>query len=104
MSNEQQNHEWYSNKELFEQLNSFKDDFHDLRAEMKETRSMISYYNGLREEVGEARKEIDAVKGKVNKLEATAQGRTAVWNGIKSWGGWIVAVLTMVAGYLKLIM
>ncbi|WP_026702873.1 hypothetical protein [Salibacterium aidingense] len=101
---DEQNNEWYSNKELFEKLDAFKDNFRDLRVEMEQTRSAIKKYNGLREEVGKAREEIEDVRGKVNHLEATAQGRSTVWNSIKSWGGWIVAVLTMVAGYLKLIM
>ncbi|MDQ0299621.1 uncharacterized coiled-coil DUF342 family protein [Salibacterium salarium] len=96
--------EWYSNKQLFEQLDQFKDNFRDLRVEMEQTRSTINKYNGLYEEVGKAREEIDAVKGQVNKLQERAKGRSAAWNGIKSWGGWIVAILTMVAGYLKLIM
>lgn len=94
--------EWYSNKELFEQLNG-------LRMEMQETRSVIKKYNGLREKVGETRKEIketrdevDEVKSKVQTLQAKAMGRFSVWEGVRAWGGWIAALLAMIAAYIKI--
>lgn len=43
MSSEQ----WYSNKELFEQMLSMKDDIQSLRAEMRETREIIRLYTGI---------------------------------------------------------
>ncbi|SFP19399.1 hypothetical protein [Salibacterium halotolerans] len=104
MSDEQKNNEWYSNKDLFEQLNDVRADFHGLRTEMKETRTMIKQYNGLREEVGEVRNKIEKVKGQVNQIEAQAQGRSKTWDAIRVWGGWIVGVLGMAAAYLKLIL
>lgn len=101
--------EWYSNKELFEQLNQFRSDFQDLRLEMEQTRSMIKKYNGLREEVGEARKEVketrsevDEVKTKVQTLQAKSMGRFSVWEGFRTWGGWVVALLAMIAAYIKI--
>lgn len=77
MSDEEKN-QWYTNKDLFEQING-------LRAEMQETRFMIKKYNGLREEVGKARQEINEVKGEVETLQAQAKGRSSVWKDIRVW-------------------
>lgn len=84
MSDEEKN-QWYTNKDLFEQING-------LRAEMQETRFMIKKYNGLREEVGKARNEINEVKKQTNKvkkevetLQAQAKGRSSVWKDIRVW-------------------
>lgn len=74
--------QWYSNKELFEQIN-------DLRFEMKETRDLIKQYNGLREEIGK-------VKAKVNEMEAKSKGKKSVGEAIRQWGGWLFALITLV--------
>ncbi|WP_029265671.1 hypothetical protein [Virgibacillus alimentarius] len=81
--------QWYSNKELFEQLNAMQGDFRDLRAEMKETRNIIKKYNGLREELG-------AVKEQVNEMKAMTQGKQSVGESIRNWGGWIFALITLI--------
>ena len=80
--------QWYTNKELFEQLNAMQKDFHDLRSEMRETRNVIKKYNGLREEMG-------IVKEKLNRMEAKAQGRLSVGEAIRQWGGWLFALITL---------
>jgi chromosome segregation ATPase len=59
---QKQSDEWYTNKELFEQLQHFRDDFgalskdltkemYDIREEMTETKLLIKEYNGLRKEI-----------------------------------------------------
>jgi chromosome segregation ATPase len=63
---EKQNGEWYSNKEIFEQLQKFKEDFinlgqdltremYDMREEITETKMLIKEYNGLRKEIQETK-------------------------------------------------
>jgi len=65
MTKEQQN--WYSNKELFEMLEAWKDDIVNLRLEMKETKTVIRDYNGLRKSINDANKEIVEIKEEINK-------------------------------------
>lgn len=77
MSEEQ----WYSNKDLFEQIN-------ELRDEMRETRNLIKQYNGLREKV-------ETVEDKVEKMEATSKGKNSVFEAIRNWGGWLFALITL---------
>lgn len=56
------NGEWYTNKEIFEQLQNFKNDFidlsqdltkemYDMRQEISETKMLIKEYNGLRKDI-----------------------------------------------------
>lgn len=78
-----QENQWYNNKELFEQINS-------LRLEMQETRNVIKKYNGLREELG-------AIKEKINRMEARAQGRLSVGEAIRNWSGWLFAFITLIS-------
>lgn len=85
MSDQEQ---WYTNKDLFEQLNAMQNDFRDLRSEMKETRNVIKKYNGLREELG-------MMKEKLNRMEARAQGRMSVGEAVRNWGGWLFAFITL---------
>src|SRR5699024_11776539 len=68
--------QWYTNKELFEQLNAMQQDFTSLRHEMKETRNIIKRYNGLREELG-------GLKEKVEKMQAIQQGKNKVGEAIR---------------------
>lgn len=81
--------QWYSNKELFEQLNAVQKDFHDLRFEMRQTRDVIKKYNGLREELG-------VMKEKIYRMESRAQGQYSVGEAIRNWGGWLFALITLI--------
>lgn len=81
--------QWYSNKELFEQINA-------LRYEMQETRNIIKKYNGLREELGETRKELIKVKDEVEGMKSRNSGKNAVFEAIRNWGGWLFALVTLI--------
>lgn len=78
--------EWYSNKELFEQILA-------LRSEMSETRTLIKQYNGLREIV-------DVVKDKVEDMEAHTKGRNSTLEAIRLWGGWVVAIIALISSFI----
>lgn len=80
--------QWYSNKDLFELIM-------ELQADLKETRTMIKQYNGLREEV-------QSMEKKFLEHEAVNKGRSKVAQGIKEWGGWIVAIIALAVNVLKL--
>jgi len=78
--------EWYSNKELFEQIQA-------LRSEMLETRTLIKQYNGLREIV-------DEVKDKVEDIESHAKGRNSTLEAIRLWGGWLIALIALILNFI----
>lgn len=78
--------QWYTNKQLFEQIMAIQNDFRDLRGDLKETRAIIKQYNGLRKEVGELQKQVNA-------LQNQKTGARSVWEGIKEYSGWIVAMI-----------
>lgn len=81
--------QWYTNKELFEKILDMRTEFASLRSEMKETRETIKKYNGLREQIENLRQE-------VNQMKAKASGKATVFQGIREWGGWVVAILMLV--------
>ena len=87
--------QWYSNKELFEQINDLKLEFEQLRIELKETRDSIKKYNGLREQLYEVRREIEQIKSENS-------GKSHALNAVREWGGWIVAIISLIISYLKL--
>lgn len=85
--------QWYTNKDLFEQISGMQSEFHSLRTDMKETRHMIRQYNGLREEIAN-------IDRKVNDMQARARGRSSVGKAIREWGGWLIAVVSLILLFL----
>lgn len=73
--------EWYSNKDLFEMVQGLTQD-------LQETRAVIKEYNGLRKDLGKTMSEVAEIKDQMT-------GRNQVWDGIRNWGGWIIALLTL---------
>ncbi|WP_212745614.1 hypothetical protein, partial [Marinilactibacillus psychrotolerans] len=73
--------EWYSNKELFELISTLKDD-------LSETRNIIKKYNGLREK-------IEIVEDKVNHIENMQVAKSGFGQAVRSWGGWIFSLITL---------
>lgn len=99
------NQQWYSNKELFEQILSMKEDFNQLRLEMRQTREIIKKYNGLREKIIDNQryvdKEIQAIKTEVKEMQARNKGKSNVLTAIREWGGWIVAILMLILNFVQ---
>lgn len=81
--------QWYTNKDLFELISKVQTEFHELHSEMRETRQLMRQYNGLREELG-------VVKERVDDMEAQARGRKSMGKSIREWGGWLIAVITLI--------
>lgn len=88
--------QWYTNKELYEMINDFKLSLTQTKIEMQntqkellETQKLVREYNGLRRELMDTRRRVEA-------WEQRARGRMAVADGIRAWGGWILAILSFV--------
>src|SRR5699024_7804191 len=88
------NGNWFDNKELYLLIN-------DLQKDMQETRSMIRKYNGLYDKVESVKYDIDEVKSEVDEIKAVQQGKKDFSESIKSWSGWVVAILTFVFMLIK---
>jgi len=73
--------QWYTNKDLYEMVQ-------DLRVDLRETRTLIKQYNGLRQR-------LDSCEEVLTDLVSQAKGRASVSNAIRAWGGWAVAVVTL---------
>lgn len=80
--------EWYSNKELFEKIQSLAED-------MKETRELIRRYNNLYKTV----KEHDCY---IKEQQGKGKGRKSIESAIVTWGGWLAAVGSIIYTTLRL--
>lgn len=74
--------QWYTNKELFEQIIGLQD-------EMRETRSIISQYNGLYDKVHNVEKRLQTI-------ESETTGQEKFKKGLRLWSGWIISFLTFI--------
>lgn len=96
MSENRERDQWYSNKEIYERLMDISKDFISLRGEMRETRTLIKQYNGLREEIEKVSKEHAITNEKVKTILNVQAGRNSVWDNLRNWGGWIFGFLTLI--------
>lgn len=76
---EENNKEWYSNKELFEM-------FQDLKEELAITREAVKRYNNIRAD-------LNAVMQRLTAIEERAIGRYGIGKAVREWGGWLVGLL-----------
>lgn len=98
--------QWYTNKDLFEMLAKLRDSTiiqnSEVRKEMKAlsdeliaTRQIVSKYNGLREVIDRCELKIVDLEAKLLEQTGVALGKLLIWKGIREWGGWIFALLTL---------
>lgn len=73
--------QWYTNKDLSEQIN-------DLKMEMRETRIIIKRYNGLYEKVAKVVQDVEFIK-------ANQDGKLKAQESIIKWGGWIFGLINI---------
>ncbi len=62
----EQTNEWYTNKDLFEQMQSLTRDISDIKVVLVETNSNIKKYNGLRDSLEEMENECAKCKEALN--------------------------------------
>jgi len=79
---EEERDQWYTNKDLFEQIM-------ELQQDMKETRSVINKCNDLYEKV-------NYLKVRIDQVEYRRLNKTDFVNSIRQWGGWIFALITLI--------
>src|SRR5699024_12841676 len=85
----------YTNKELIEKINSLSENFIELRGELRETKSHIKQYNGLREEIERIDKDSEVMKEQIYTIINREEGKHSVWETLRDWGGWIFGFITL---------
>jgi hypothetical protein len=81
MAGDSGNEGFYNNRELYEMI---MPEINQLKIELKETRSIIKKYNGLRKRICDIEEEVQVERGK-------NEGKDKLLTNLKDWGGWIVA-------------
>lgn len=89
-----ENEQWYTNKDLFEMVQSLRGEMQDTRLELQQTRTVVRQYNNLREQLGTCQKDILT-------LQQKTVGKQAVLNNIRLWGAVLIALGAFLFSILK---
>lgn len=83
---------YISNQEMFMELRKdvkcLREDISNVRTELRTTQQAVRQYNGLREE-------LSFCKESIRSIEDKAKARAGVGVSIREWGGWIIAIVTL---------
>lgn len=79
--------EWYTNKELFEM-------FQELKGELKITTEAVKRYNNIRHD-------LNSVMERLLAIEQQAVGRYTTGKAVREWGGWVVAIVSVLVTLKK---
>lgn len=88
--------QWYSNKDIFERFMAMSIELQELRGEMRETRTLIKQYNGLREEIEKVKKDTAVSSEKIKTILSVQSGRSGAFENLRNWGGWVFGLITLI--------
>lgn len=96
MLTEQERQEWYSGKEIADMFIGMKEDISQLRVEMRETKTLIRDYNGLRKRLDKCEERLDKGEGQSQGEESTVKSGWEKMGYIVGLAGVIVAIIALV--------
>ncbi len=85
----------FSIKEIYLMLQSEKEERLKLTQELALTRQYIQKYNGLRKEISRHELRLRHLENENIKKKEHKQGQFDLGEAIRKWGGWIVALITV---------
>lgn len=89
----EQEKQWgYSGKEIAEMFTGMKEDITELRVEMRETKTLIRDYNGLRKRLSKCEQRIEETAG-------SSRGSKDLWGYIVGGIGVVSLIVSMIANY-----
>ncbi len=89
MPGEEKINDWYTNKDLFKMISDLKD-------ELVETRMQVKKYNGLRKDMNNAFEQLNEIYSRINEIEQRRYAHANVCENIRNWGGWLIALATLI--------
>ncbi len=93
---EQERQDWYSGKEIADMFSGMKEDINELRVEMRETKTLIRDYNGLRKRLDKCEERLDKGEGHSQGQESTVKFAWEKMGYIVGLAGVVVAVIALV--------
>ena len=98
--------DWYNNKELFEiiqknnenlsnNIQALLKDMQIFSLELKETRILISKYNGLREK-------IENLENIISNTESESKGKQQAFEYIRKWTPWVITIISIIYACLQI--
>ena len=92
---DQEKQDWYSGKEIADMFLGMKEDIHQLRLEMRETKTLIRDYNGLR-------KRLDKCEERLDRSEGMDRGEDSVTRFLWQKAGYIFGLAGVVVAIVAL--
>jgi tetrahydromethanopterin S-methyltransferase subunit G len=92
---EQEKQDWYSGKEIAKMFAAMAEDISDLRLEMRETKTLIRDYNGLRKRLDKCEERLDKTEGKDCGEDSTAHFFWEKAGYIFGLAGVVVAIVAL---------
>lgn len=96
MLTEQERQDWYSSKEIATMFFDMKEDITQLRVEMRETKTLIRDYNGLRKRLDKCEERLDKGEGQSQGEESTVKSGWEKMGYIVGLAGVVVAIIALV--------
>jgi len=91
---EEKSKDWYTPKDIYEMVQGLKEDMHQTRMELQETRAAVAHYNNLRKQVAQCQAEILT-------LQQHSVGQNMVWSRIRNWTAIIIAAASLILAYAR---
>lgn len=88
-------HQWYTNKEIFERVIQLSQEFVELRGELRETKIAIRQFNDIRKQIELIEKKVAVLEEQIQTIVHQEKGKDSVWKGVRDWGGWIFGLITL---------
>ena len=90
----------FTNKEIIQNL---MEQMEKLDCRLKETEEIINKYNGLRKKIHSTEDRVGKLQEKFNKRVSADKGKSVFLSSIRVWGGWIVAILSLLVYIIDLL-
>jgi cell division protein FtsB len=100
---EKENQEWYSPKELYEMMVDLSKRLEGTNTELAKTQVLIRDYNGLREEVGECRRENQEIKAEMQAMKSESHGKEQAEKFAWDKLGYIIGLAGVVVAIIALV-
>jgi len=95
--------EFFSNRELFEmfsdEIESLLQDVDELKSDLQSTRKAVKKHHNLREQIGHIDERLSGVEDR----EKKSTGKFELLDSVKEYGIWIVAILSLLLHFIKVV-
>jgi DNA repair exonuclease SbcCD ATPase subunit len=90
----QKDSELFTDQKLFDLFTEMNSNMSEMRNEMKHIRNDLQITKDLQRELSDINK-------RVTIIEEQSKGQNKVFEAIRLWGSWVIALIALTLGYIK---